>query len=303
MNARLFILTVLAVTLTASASLLGSSSNLGVTVIPTDKLKDAPAQSGLLIATVVPDSPAANLDLKAGDVILQLNDKDASVAELTAIDESPTNRFNFNARVWSDGSTRNISYSIADGAISASASDSSETTSTKAESHTRSTHVRKEEAPAAAKQPSGPKPWLGIHIHNDDSGVRISTVVPNSPAADAGLKPGDLLESIDGKAVGDVRDVLSAVSKGEPVSLAVNRSGELIELEATLGKRPANIEQLPPIQDAREWLRQLPKPPQLESFIPPVGDPSVDALWEELGRLRGEIERLRRDLHQPHRRR
>lgn len=68
MKAHLFILAVFAVTLTASASLLGSSNNLGVTVIPTDKLKDAPDQSGLLIATVVPGSPAANLGLTRNQI-------------------------------------------------------------------------------------------------------------------------------------------------------------------------------------------------------------------------------------------
>jgi S1-C subfamily serine protease len=301
-----------AVTLCATASLLGVSNNLGISAIPTDKLKDRPVKSGLLVAAVTPGSPAASFGLTAGDFILSLNGKAASVAALIAIDKQPADNFSIDAEIWSDGATRAISYSVAEGAVSVSSASSSSghaKSSVKTEIRVDKKQAIKkesnEEAPTAAKKEPTAKPWLGVHIHNDESGVRIANVVPGSPAAKAGLQPGDLVKSIGSTTVGDVKDVLDAVNsskKGDSVSVTVNRAGEVKDLHAKLGKTPAEWDRLPPIQDARAWLRQLPKPPALEQLTPESG-PDLDAIWEELGRLRGEMERLRRDLNQPHRRR
>jgi len=313
MKPRVFVLAAFAVAFSAAASLLGVSNNLGLSAIPTDKLKEAP-KSGLLVAAVTAGSPAASLDLKAGDVILTLNGKAASVSALAAIDKQPADAFSLDAEVWSQGSMRGISYSVADGAVRVSSASSKGGTAKSSaktnvqiskKSKSAKKPTSKEEAPTAAKKESTGKPWLGIHIHNDDSGVRVANVVPGSPADEAGLQAGDLVEAVAGEAVGDVRDVLDAVAnskKGKAVTVTVNRDGDVHDLKATLGKTPTFFDQPQHFKDAREWLQQLPKPPALEQLVPRNGA-DLDALWEELGRLRGEMERLRRDLHQPRRRR
>jgi serine protease Do len=58
-------------------------------------------------------------------------------------------------------------------------------------------------------------------------GVMISDLDPNSPAAQAGLQPGDVIESINRRPVSSVADFnnLAAEAKGQ-VLLRINRQGE-----------------------------------------------------------------------------
>ncbi len=51
-----------------------------------------------------------------------------------------------------------------------------------------------------------------------NGGVRISTVTPNQPAAKAGLKPDDIITSVDGKPVKDGDELVSIISEKSPGS-------------------------------------------------------------------------------------
>jgi regulator of sigma E protease len=64
---------------------------------------------------------------------------------------------------------------------------------------------------------------------------RIAAVEPSSPAAAAGFKVGDLIVSIDGKAIdnfGDVQRIVN-VSPGSTLTIVVDRGGALYTLKAT----------------------------------------------------------------------
>ena len=66
------------------------------------------------------------------------------------------------------------------------------------------------------------------------SGVEIVEVVEGSPAADAGLRAGDLIIEADGEAVGDVGDLQRLMSGdriGKPLQLRIDRRGRLSETE------------------------------------------------------------------------
>lgn len=70
-------------------------------------------------------------------------------------------------------------------------------------------------------------------------GVLIKTVVPNSPAAQVGLKSGDRILSIAGMPTEDVFDMAWAISSHAPgtrLELQVVRDGKAIALEGTLGR-------------------------------------------------------------------
>jgi len=63
----------------------------------------------------------------------------------------------------------------------------------------------------------------------------VDTVQPGSPAAAAGFEPGDIVQSIDGKAIDSFEDMQRVVSDsaGESLKITVDRKGAPIELTAT----------------------------------------------------------------------
>jgi serine protease Do len=64
----------------------------------------------------------------------------------------------------------------------------------------------------------------------DEEGILIADVVSNSPAARAGLKPGDILVSVGGQPVteaADVQNLVEAAGVGQDLSLQVRRNGRV----------------------------------------------------------------------------
>ncbi|WP_066378775.1 HhoA/HhoB/HtrA family serine endopeptidase [Anabaena sp. CA = ATCC 33047] len=84
----------------------------------------------------------------------------------------------------------------------------------------------------------------GVKI-NLDSGVIILGVARNSPAARAGLRPGDIIESINGVAITDTQQVqqqVEATKIGDAIPLTINRNGN----QQTIKIRPAALPQKEP---------------------------------------------------------
>ena len=70
----------------------------------------------------------------------------------------------------------------------------------------------------------------------DDSGVLVTSVEADGPAAKAGLKAGDLILKFDGRSVRDGDDLQRAVQKAEPgreVAVTVQRDGRSLDLKVT----------------------------------------------------------------------
>ena len=63
------------------------------------------------------------------------------------------------------------------------------------------------------------------------AGVQVARVIPNSPAAAAGLHVGDVLVTVDGRAVdsSNLGDAIRA-SQGRPITVTVKRDGRLVTL-------------------------------------------------------------------------
>jgi S1-C subfamily serine protease len=71
-------------------------------------------------------------------------------------------------------------------------------------------------------------------------GVKVESVVPDSPAAKAGVQGGDTLVEMAGEELTDLRgysEVLKTLSAGQTVAVVVVRDGQRVELEATLEAR------------------------------------------------------------------
>jgi serine protease DegS len=88
--------------------------------------------------------------------------------------------------------------------------------------------------------------WLGIEAFNAVSssgqhGLVVANVLPDSPAARAGIERGDVILTINGKAVSSARVVTQQISSakvGSTIDLQMLRDGEPVEVKATAGERP-----------------------------------------------------------------
>ncbi|SIR16523.1 S1C family serine protease [Pseudacidovorax sp. RU35E] len=74
------------------------------------------------------------------------------------------------------------------------------------------------------------------------AGVIITGVLQNAPAAQAGIRPGDVITGVGDKSIGNVQELLTAVAGLKPGSASrfqVQRGNDRIELDVTAGTRPA----------------------------------------------------------------
>lgn len=72
----------------------------------------------------------------------------------------------------------------------------------------------------------------------------IPGVVPQSPAAKAGLKEGDIVLEIDGEKITKENSLVSLILKkdvGQKIKLKVLREGKILDIELILAERPENL--------------------------------------------------------------
>lgn len=94
-------------------------------------------------------------------------------------------------------------------------------------------------AGAVAAQTDEASPFLGMSIADDPSGVLVVDVLPDGPAAAAGLQADDIITAVDGEtATADqLTMLLSEYSIGDEVTLDVLRGEETIAVTVTLADR------------------------------------------------------------------
>ena len=90
------------------------------------------------------------------------------------------------------------------------------------------------------------RPYLGVGLQpvalsEHQKGLIVLSVEPGGPAATAGVLIGDILISVNGKAVSDTEDVqvaLEPVTVGQAVDTALLRGGTEKQIKVTVGERP-----------------------------------------------------------------
>ena len=125
--------------------------------------------------------------------------------------------------------------------------------------------------------------WLGVQIQPITSGIAeslglksshgalVDEAQANSPAAEAGVKSGDVITSVDGKPIEDSRELarqIAALAPGSSVKLDLIRKGESKTLAVKLGTMPSN-QQASNSEDQSKSARDI---PHLGLTVAPAGE-------------------------------
>jgi len=126
--------------------------------------------------------------------------------------------------------------------------------------------------------------WLGVHIQavteelaetfglETAEGALVANVIENSPAADAGIKAGDVILTFDGKKVNEMRSLPRIVAETEvdkPVDVNVWREGKKETVSVSVG--------------------ELKDEAKMASAAGPDGDLTIDELGVTLAPLTDEV--------------
>ena len=201
------ILVLLALTLMVGGAALAQDAGerpfLGITFSAED--------NGALVREVLADSPAAAAGLQVDDLILALNG-----AELAPADFVET--------------------------VAALAVGDEITLTILRDEEEMELAVTLGSAPARRSQWQGfrERAFLGVSLSTDEAGVLVEEVVPDSPAAAAGLLAGDMLLSINDETINtplEAAALIRALEPGTVISLGIERQGEALTLAAQVGSR------------------------------------------------------------------
>ncbi len=116
------------------------------------------------------------------------------------------------------------------------------------------------------------------------AGVMVTTVVPGSPAAKAGIEAGDVIAEIGGTAMENPQQLVAQVRQYKPgasVKIVFFREGKRMEKTVTLGVRPGSAPEILPL---------VPKEaPTAEAYLGVVSEPLSKEVAAIAGTERGVL--------------
>jgi serine protease Do len=228
----------------------GSWLGAGISEVSAEKVKELklPAERGVVLGKIVPDSPAAKAGLKESDVVTEINGQRVEGTEQfrRMIREIPSGRAT-QFTVWREGRSQSVQVTLG-----------------KSEMRHANTLV----APAmpgnfAIQIPDMPEmdgmftagPFaasrtrLGIDAENVDGefgnyfgapegeGILVRGVFPDTPAAKAGLKAGDVITSVNGeriRSVGELRSKMMEKRDDKSIKLGLIRNKAALSVTVEL---------------------------------------------------------------------
>lgn len=210
-----------------------------------------PAERGVVVGKVIPDSPAAKAGLKENDVMTEINGQrvEGTAQFRRMIREIPAGR-SVQFTVWRDGRSQTVSATLG---------KSEEGHRMRLQAAPGTFSFRVPEMPELAEIPqmdfdgivtAGRHPRLGIDAEDlsgefgnffgapEGEGVLVRGVNSGSPAEKAGVKAGDVITLLNGdriRSVGDLREKLAAKSDGKDQTLKLgvlrNKTNMTLSLE------------------------------------------------------------------------
>jgi serine protease Do len=227
--------------------------------ITSEKAKELklPAERGVLLERVVPDSPAAKAGLKDNDVITEINGQrvEGAAQFRRMIHEIPAGR-SAQFTVWRDGHAQTVSVTLGK-------SEDRGNMWFRTAPRAFSFQLPKIEIPEVAPLDmdwggygvlAGSRPRLGIDAEDlngqfgaffgapDGEGVLVREVNSGSPAEKAGVKSGDVITSLNGERVrslGDLREKLAGKREEKTVKLGVLRNKSEVSVTVELPPPPS----------------------------------------------------------------
>jgi serine protease Do len=180
--------------------------------------------NGALVGDVDPKGPAAKAGLQSGDVIVEVNGKpigDSRELRLMVSEMAPGSQINM--RVLHNGQNSDVTVTL--GEVPAK--------------ETASSRLRQKPAAPAPPEPDRPRlgvavteltPDLAEHLNlpKDTKGVIIADVEEGSPASEAGLQVGDIIQAVNRKPVKTISDFQAQMSErsSKPILFLVNHDGK-----------------------------------------------------------------------------
>jgi Do/DeqQ family serine protease len=195
-------------------------SRMGVTIQPVTadiaRSLNLPSVKGALVNGVEPGSPADGAGLKTGDVITRFNgqalDNGNDLRNLVAA-TAPGSKAT--VTILRDGRSQDLAVQLANAKREAS------------NAREGSGESSADEALGVAVEPLTPQLANRLQVPRDTDGVVVTDIDPDGRAADAGLREGDVIRQVDGKAVHSAAELRSALSgkADRPALMLVQRGG------------------------------------------------------------------------------
>jgi len=122
----------------------------------------------------------------------------------------------------------------------------------------------------------------------DTDGVTVADVLAGSPAAQAGVQPGDLIRKFDGREVKNftaLRTLVAQTQLNKQVELEILRDGKPVKVKAQIKEQPLDNQTLGAVPRQNQPQPQTPRQPNdQETVDSPLASIHVDELTSEKAR-------------------
>jgi len=247
---------------------------------------DLDTDSGVLVSQVIEDSPAEKAGLESGDIVLRVgNDKTGTPGELQSMIGQKSPGDEVDLHVLRDGKEKSFTVKLAEIPDDDFFGRQMRGTQRFLGNAQRDLWTGSNRAfLGVMSQDVGGD--LGEYFGAPDGGALVSEVVPESPAATLGLRAGDVIVEVDGKAISssaELRRVVGEYDQATEVKVVWIRDKKRREGNATLELRevpgllrPGGL----PMWERRMDRREAP-------------DLRIDELRREVDELRRELDEMR----------
>lgn len=287
-------------------------------------------RSGVLVTDVIDGSPADEAGLQDGDVILEFDGEDvADSGDLTRAVRRTDPGDKIKLLVLRDGEEEKVKVEMGDRPDDRDFTGGDEDWKFWIDREGGPLHLQ--ELLERARADHG---YLGVGLDDindqlgdffgvqDGKGALVTEVYEDSPAAEAGLKAGDVIVKAGDEAVasaGDLMDVMRGTEPGDTLELTVVRKGKQKTFAVKLAEMPEGMQGRFPRMffmdrdhpyfggihpgapggddDADVIIRRHPKgAPRVEILRREIEDAELDELHEELDKLRDELKKLNEEV-------